>query len=220
MGDTDITTLVAVKDLGEAMAFYEEKLQLVRTDESSGWAQYRSGTSDLIVYESQLGGTNRATTAAWTVNDVEESVRELKANSRSTAAVRTRGEHRRRRPMLRHPARHRPAIISTRRFGRLDGLSTSQITAAPSSSDERLKREGDPRGRSRVQQSCRHLVALDLCGVRDGMRHLPRAADRIHAGAGDRAAVAEQHRLLQPEPPASTRTLPATGWVRPAGAGA
>ena len=84
LADTKITTLVAVRDLGEAMAFYEEKLQLVRTDESSGWAQYRSGTSDLIVYESELAGTNKATTAAWTVNDVEETVRELKANGVSS----------------------------------------------------------------------------------------------------------------------------------------
>ena len=84
LGDTAITTLVAVKDLGEAMAFYEEKLQLVRTDESSGWAQYQSGTSDLIVYESRFAGTNKATTAAWTVNDVEETVRELKANGVSS----------------------------------------------------------------------------------------------------------------------------------------
>jgi catechol 2,3-dioxygenase-like lactoylglutathione lyase family enzyme len=84
LGDTDITTLVAVKDLDEAMAFYEEKLQLVRTDESAGWAQYRSGTSALIVYQSEFAGTNRATTAAWTVNDVEETVRELKANGVSS----------------------------------------------------------------------------------------------------------------------------------------
>ena len=84
LGDTDITTLVAVKDLGEAMAFYEEKLRLVRTDESSGWAQYRSGTSRLIVYESELAGTNKATTAAWTVGDVEETVRELRASGVSS----------------------------------------------------------------------------------------------------------------------------------------
>jgi len=84
LGDTDITTLVAAKDLGEAMAFYEEKLRLVRTDESSGWAQYRSGTSDLIVYESELAGTNKATTAVWTVSAVEETVRELKASGVSS----------------------------------------------------------------------------------------------------------------------------------------
>ena len=84
LGDTDITTLVAVKDLGEAKAFYEEKLRLVRTDQTSGWAQYRSGTSDLIVYESEFGGTNDATTAAWTVTNVEETVRALKANGVSS----------------------------------------------------------------------------------------------------------------------------------------
>jgi predicted enzyme related to lactoylglutathione lyase len=84
LGDTDITTLVAVKDLGEAMAFYEAKLHLVRTDESTGWAQYRSGTSGLIIYESELAGTNKATTAVWTVGDVEETVRELKASGVSS----------------------------------------------------------------------------------------------------------------------------------------
>lgn len=84
LGDADITTLVAVKNLAEAKAFYEEKLQLVRTDESPGWAQYRSGTSDMIVYESEFAGTNRATTAAWTVSDVEEAVRELKASGVSS----------------------------------------------------------------------------------------------------------------------------------------
>lgn len=84
LGDTAITTLVAVKDLGEAIAFYEQKLQLARTDQSSGWVQYRSGTSSLIIYESELGGSNRATTAAWTVDDVEETVRALKANGVSS----------------------------------------------------------------------------------------------------------------------------------------
>jgi hypothetical protein len=80
LGDTTVTTLVAVKDLGEAKDFYGEKLQLVRTDERPEWAQYRSGASDLIVYESRHAGTNKGTTAAWTVSDVEETVRVLKAN--------------------------------------------------------------------------------------------------------------------------------------------
>jgi catechol 2,3-dioxygenase-like lactoylglutathione lyase family enzyme len=84
LGDTTVTTLVAVTDLGEAKDFYGEKLQLVRTDERPEWAQYRSGASDLIAYESQHAGTNKATTAAWTVNDVEETVRVLKANGVSS----------------------------------------------------------------------------------------------------------------------------------------
>ena len=44
----------------------------------------RSGTSDLIVYESPHAGSSKATTAAWTVNDVKETVRELKANGVSS----------------------------------------------------------------------------------------------------------------------------------------
>ena len=82
--DTAITTLVAVNDLDEATSFYGRKLQLTRTDQASGWARYRSGTSNLIVYQSELGGANKATTAAWTVEDVEETVRELKANGVSS----------------------------------------------------------------------------------------------------------------------------------------
>jgi catechol 2,3-dioxygenase-like lactoylglutathione lyase family enzyme len=80
LGDTDITTLVAVNDLDAATAFYEKMLRLERVDENPGWVQYRSGASDLIVYESEHAGSNKATTAAWTVNDVRETVRELKAN--------------------------------------------------------------------------------------------------------------------------------------------
>jgi hypothetical protein len=90
-----ITTLVAVKDLGEAMAFNEGKLHLARTDESTGWAQYRSGTSGLILYESELAGKNKATTAVWTVGDVHHSGAvkmhgskiPLATSSRSPAAV-------------------------------------------------------------------------------------------------------------------------------------
>jgi catechol 2,3-dioxygenase-like lactoylglutathione lyase family enzyme len=84
LDDADITTLVAVRDLDEARDFYEEKLQLVRTDESAGWAQYPSGTSSLIVYESEHAGSNDATAAAWTVGDVSATVRELKANGVSS----------------------------------------------------------------------------------------------------------------------------------------
>ena len=46
--------------------------------------QYRSGASSLIVYESENAGTNKATTAAWTVSDVENTVEELKTNGVTT----------------------------------------------------------------------------------------------------------------------------------------
>ena len=84
LSDTEITTIVPVKGLDEAAAFYEKTLRLTRIDADHGWVQYRSGTSDLIVYESPHAGSNKATTAAWTVNDVKETVRELKANGVSS----------------------------------------------------------------------------------------------------------------------------------------
>jgi catechol 2,3-dioxygenase-like lactoylglutathione lyase family enzyme len=84
LGDVDITTLVSVKDLDEATGFYEEKLRLTRTGGDPGWIQYRSGTSALIVYESEFAGSNKATTAAWSVEDVEETVRELKGRGISS----------------------------------------------------------------------------------------------------------------------------------------
>jgi catechol 2,3-dioxygenase-like lactoylglutathione lyase family enzyme len=80
----DITTLIALKDLDEASDFYEKQLQLEKIREEPGWVQYRAGTSNLIVYESEHAGSNKATTAAWTVDDVERVVGDLKASGVST----------------------------------------------------------------------------------------------------------------------------------------
>jgi catechol 2,3-dioxygenase-like lactoylglutathione lyase family enzyme len=79
LGDTDFMTMVAVKDLDEATAFYEKTLGLTRAGENPGGVEYRSGTASLFVYESEFAGTNKATTAVWRVDDLEGAVRELKA---------------------------------------------------------------------------------------------------------------------------------------------
>jgi catechol-2,3-dioxygenase len=79
LSDTDVTTLLAVKDLGEATPFYERTLGLTKVGENPGFVQYRSGTSTLIVYESEFAGSNKATTAAWHVDDLEGTVRDLTA---------------------------------------------------------------------------------------------------------------------------------------------
>jgi catechol 2,3-dioxygenase-like lactoylglutathione lyase family enzyme len=84
LANTDITTLVAVNDLDEARDFYETKLHLAEVRQEPGWIQYRTGTSDLIVYESEEAGSNKATTAAWTVDDVASAVDDLKASGVST----------------------------------------------------------------------------------------------------------------------------------------
>ncbi len=79
LGDRDVTTMVPVKDAAEAAKFFEHALGLTRLDSSPTVIRYRSGSSTLIVYESQTAGTNEGTTALWTVDDLEATVRELKA---------------------------------------------------------------------------------------------------------------------------------------------
>jgi hypothetical protein len=80
LSDVNLTTLVPVRDFGEAATFYEKTLRLPKVNADQGWVQYRSGASDLIAYETSNAGSNKATTAAWTVKNVEETVHELKAN--------------------------------------------------------------------------------------------------------------------------------------------
>ena len=79
LGDTDFKTMVAVEDLDEATAFYEKTLGLTRVGENPGAVEYRSGTANLLVYPSEFAGTNKATTAVWQVDDLEGTVRDLKA---------------------------------------------------------------------------------------------------------------------------------------------
>jgi extradiol dioxygenase family protein len=79
LGERDVTTMVPVKDAGEAAKFFEQALGLTRLESSPTVIRYRSGSSTLIVYESQTAGTNKGTTALWTVDDLEGAVRELKA---------------------------------------------------------------------------------------------------------------------------------------------
>lgn len=69
-----------MNDLVDSTDFYERKLKLAKLDEDAGWVEYRSGASSLIIYQSEHAGSNKATTAAWTVDDVEGTVAELKTS--------------------------------------------------------------------------------------------------------------------------------------------
>jgi catechol 2,3-dioxygenase-like lactoylglutathione lyase family enzyme len=82
LGDTDALATIAVKDVAVARKFYEGTLGLKRvpTGEEPGVLGYRSGSSSLLVYESQYAGSNKATAATWVVGDaLNDIVRALKA---------------------------------------------------------------------------------------------------------------------------------------------
>jgi catechol 2,3-dioxygenase-like lactoylglutathione lyase family enzyme len=79
LGDNDAMATIAVKNLTAARKFYEGKLGFkpVHTEEDQAVA-YKSGKSQLLVYQSQFAGTNKATAATWMVDDVESLAKDLK----------------------------------------------------------------------------------------------------------------------------------------------
>jgi catechol 2,3-dioxygenase-like lactoylglutathione lyase family enzyme len=81
LGEKEAIATIAVKSIDVARKFYEGSLGLKPADSGEpGVLGYRSGKSNILVYESQYAGTNKATAATWIVgNDVEELVRTLKA---------------------------------------------------------------------------------------------------------------------------------------------
>jgi catechol 2,3-dioxygenase-like lactoylglutathione lyase family enzyme len=70
---------IAVSDMEASEKFYGETLGLKKGMESPGGTYYKSGNGGVFVYPSQYAGTNKATYASWTVDDVESVVEELKS---------------------------------------------------------------------------------------------------------------------------------------------
>ncbi|HVI60862.1 MAG TPA: VOC family protein [Candidatus Saccharimonadales bacterium] len=78
LGDNEVCATIAVKDMAAAKKFYGETLGLKAGKEDGGGVFYTSGKGGVFVYESPSAGTNRATYAAWMVDDVEATAAELK----------------------------------------------------------------------------------------------------------------------------------------------
>jgi catechol 2,3-dioxygenase-like lactoylglutathione lyase family enzyme len=81
LGDKPCFATIAVKNREEARSFYEGVLGLTDVGiESPDIIAYRSGNSVVIVYETEVAGTNQATYATWAVgDDIESIVEALKA---------------------------------------------------------------------------------------------------------------------------------------------
>jgi catechol 2,3-dioxygenase-like lactoylglutathione lyase family enzyme len=81
LGDKPCFATIAVKNREEARTFYEGVLGLTDVGiESPDIIAYRSGNSVVIVYETEVAGTNQATYATWAVGaEIESIVEALKA---------------------------------------------------------------------------------------------------------------------------------------------
>jgi catechol 2,3-dioxygenase-like lactoylglutathione lyase family enzyme len=80
LGDRDAGVTLPVANLGVAKDFYENVLGLRHAGvDAPGGLLYRSGSTLVLVYESEFAGTNKATAATWGVGEeLERIVEELK----------------------------------------------------------------------------------------------------------------------------------------------
>jgi catechol 2,3-dioxygenase-like lactoylglutathione lyase family enzyme len=74
LGDHDVAATLAVTDIDAARSFYEGTLGLKPVMEFPDSVVYSAGNSRLMVYRSDLAGTNKATGATWAVGDQLESI--------------------------------------------------------------------------------------------------------------------------------------------------
>jgi predicted lactoylglutathione lyase len=82
LGDKNLTVNMAVKDLSIAKKFYEVPGLKQVGSEGLSSIMFRSGTTDLLIYQSQYAGTNQATDVTWYVGEnTEDIVQTLKAKS-------------------------------------------------------------------------------------------------------------------------------------------
>ena len=81
LNDSNATATIAVKDIETAKRFYESVVGLTPMPATEpGVVPFRTGTTSILVYESQFAGTNKATAATWEVGDeLERVVESLKA---------------------------------------------------------------------------------------------------------------------------------------------
>ncbi|HKG72089.1 MAG TPA: VOC family protein [Nitrososphaeraceae archaeon] len=72
---------IAVKNLELSRKFYEDILGLEKIGSvGDEVVVYKCGNTAIIVYQSQYGGTNKATSATWVVEeDMESLIKELKS---------------------------------------------------------------------------------------------------------------------------------------------
>lgn len=77
----DAAATIAVRDARSSRKFYEDTLGLKLLDDSMPEALvFKSGSTKVLVYESQFAGSNKATAATWGVgDDIEQMVQKLRA---------------------------------------------------------------------------------------------------------------------------------------------
>ncbi|MET4065641.1 catechol 2,3-dioxygenase-like lactoylglutathione lyase family enzyme [Bradyrhizobium sp. S3.2.6] len=79
LGNAKVATRLPAKDLNRARAFYSEKLGLEPVEERAGGLRYVCGGSEFALFVSAGTQSGTHTQMGWEVEDIEATVRELRA---------------------------------------------------------------------------------------------------------------------------------------------
>lgn len=77
--DGRVATRLPAHDLKRARRFYSEKLGLEAGEERPGGLLYRAGSAEFALFESTGASTGSFTQMGWEVDDIDETVAELRA---------------------------------------------------------------------------------------------------------------------------------------------
>jgi catechol 2,3-dioxygenase-like lactoylglutathione lyase family enzyme len=73
--DKSSSAILAVSDIGRAIAFYRDTLGLeIETEEMEDVVVFRTGDTSLVVYVSDAAGSNRANAVVWGVGDEVDAI--------------------------------------------------------------------------------------------------------------------------------------------------
>jgi catechol 2,3-dioxygenase-like lactoylglutathione lyase family enzyme len=81
LSDFPISPTLPVSDLARARTFYEEVLGFQPSEviEETGQVTYPSGGGIFLIYATGSAGTNQATSAGWTVDDLDAEMADLRS---------------------------------------------------------------------------------------------------------------------------------------------
>ena len=79
LGNARVATRLPAKDLDRARAFYSEKLGLEPVEQRDGGLRYVCGTGEFAIFVSSGVQLGTSTQMGWEVEDIEATVRELRA---------------------------------------------------------------------------------------------------------------------------------------------
>lgn len=76
--DSDVAARIPAQDLQRARSFYADTLGLTPAEERPGGLRYRCRSGEFTIFQSTGGASGAHTQMAWTVDDIDATVAELR----------------------------------------------------------------------------------------------------------------------------------------------